>query len=158
MQRVLCFIVVSFLLCLQCAFAIEPKDQLAIDKVVQRWTHAWNRDAGVGLGKLYSDDADFVNIFGMHFHGGSEIEERHVAILRTFLQGSLFSVVDMQFREVSPGLVIALVHWKLDGFYRPNQDRSSSGEIRYGRFTHVFIKREGKWEITATQNTLLPDQ
>lgn len=146
---------IFFLLLFQSSFTIEPADQSAIINVVQKWSNAWNHGAGTGIGDLYSENADFVNIFGLHFRGRAEIEARHVKILQTFLQGSTFSVTDTQLREVHPDLVIGVICWKVDGFHIPGQDMNTPGETRHGTFTHVFINRESGWEITATHNALM---
>lgn len=140
-----------------CVFALEQADQAAIQGIIQSYTDAWNQQAGKGFADHFAEDADFVNIFGMHFSSRSEIEERHIKILQTFHKDSKLKISDVQFREVQPGLVIAVIHWVLDGFRYPGSDISKPGETRKGIFTQVFINLGKKWEITASQNTLIPN-
>ena len=139
-----------------CAFlgALEEADQSAILAVINSYTHAWNQKAGKGFGDGFTEDADFVNVFGMHFKGKAEIEDRHLQILQTFLKGSSLKIMDTKVREAKPGVAIALVHWSLDGYCNPFCDKPS--EVREGLFTHVFIKVNNEWKITASQNTRMP--
>lgn len=137
-------------------FALESEDKNSIEQVVKDYTYAWNFQAGRGFADNFSEDADFVNIFGMAFSGKKEIEERHILILDTFLKGSVFEVTGLKLREISQDMVVALVYWKLDGFRERGSDLNAPGEIRYGIFSHTFVKNDDDWEITVCQNTLMP--
>ena len=136
-------------------FALEPQDQKSIEEVVHGYVCAWNEHEGVGFGNGFTEDADFVNIIGLTFKGRAEIEDRHIKILRGFLKGSTFKVLKMDVREVQPNVVIAHVSWQVDGFRNPGSDATSPGITQDGIFTHVFIKHGEKWEIIASQNTLI---
>jgi uncharacterized protein (TIGR02246 family) len=129
-------------------FAFEQDE---IESIIQDYTHAWNLHEGRGFGANFTEDADFVNIFGDHFSGKDEIEKRHVAILQTFLKGSILEILDTRLREVQPGLVIALVRWKIQNPVSLKLDN------REGIFTQVFIQSSSTWQITASQNTLIPN-
>lgn len=134
-------------------FALEPNDENQIHQIIENYTDSWNNRGGVGFGDGFSSDADFVNIFGMKFTGRAEIEKRHIDIIQGIFKDSVFTVEKTHFREVQPGLVVANVYWALDGFRFPNSEHK---EVREGVFTHIFILNNGKWEITASQNTMMP--
>ncbi len=130
------------------AFALEKTDQEAIEKVIADYTYAWNEQGCKGFAEGFAQDADFVNIFGMKFSGKEEIEARHIHILQTVLKDSKMEILKTNLREAQEGLVIATVYWRVKGF--------KVGEaIREGIFTQVFVQQGGKWEITASQNTLI---
>lgn len=133
-------------------FALDINDHKTINQIIEHFTSAWNDRAGQGSADYYSADADFVNIFGMAFTGKREIEERHIQIHESFLRGSIFEVTDLRLREAKPGVVIAHVYWKVNNIHKPGKDPIN--EIMKGIFTHVLLKND-KWEITATQNTLI---
>lgn len=136
-------------------FALDPSDHQTIHHMIEHFTNAWNYHEGQGSADYYAQDADFVNIFGMAFSGKQEIETRHIKIHETFLKGSAFEVVDLKLREATPHVVIAHVYWKVSNIQRPGKDPHNG--IMKGVFTHVFLKNHDKWEITATQNTLIPN-
>lgn len=150
------FVILTLLALSSTLSALDQQDRLSIQEVIKGYVASWNERAGVGFGEGFTEDADFVNIMGMCFKGREEIEIRHMIILKTFLKDSKMEILDTQLREAQPGLVIALVKWKVDHFRTPGTDLNQPGVIREGVFTHVFIKPDKKWEITATQNTLIP--
>jgi uncharacterized protein (TIGR02246 family) len=145
------------LLYLNVASALDSADRDTIQDIIKGYTIAWNDHAGKGFGEGFAVDADFVNIFGMHFSGKEEIEIRHIKILQAFLKDSKMQILNTTLREVQPGLVIGVVKWKVEGFRQPGSDMSLPGISREGIFTQVFVKREHQWEITASQNTLIPN-
>ena len=134
---------------------VNEEDQTSIEAMIQDYTEAWNLHAGKGFANHFTDDADFVNIFGMIFKGKKEIEMRHRKILETIMKDSKLEIIDLKLREAQPGVMIALVHWKLDGFRLPGSDLLLAGDVREGIFTHALIQEDKKWKITATQNTLI---
>lgn len=138
------------------AFALQPSDQADIERIIQSHANSWNLRQCQGFSDGYANDATFVNIFGMKLVGKEEIELRHLQILQGFLKNSRYEILDISYREVQPGLVIVSERWKLEGFRTPKMDPSNPGETREGIFTHVFVQHEGKWEITASQNTIKP--
>jgi len=134
-----------FVLSFTSLFALDTSDRMAIDKIVEHLTHAWNECEGKGFADYYTQDADFVNIFGTAFVGKQEIENRHVKILATIFKGSQFEVLETRLREVKPDVVIGQVYWEVTNAPKPMR----------GIFTHTFVKNNGDWEITSTQNTLI---
>jgi uncharacterized protein (TIGR02246 family) len=141
---------------LNAAFALEKADQSAIQQAIQSYTDSWNLRGGKGFADAFAENADFVNIFGMKFSGKEEIENRHIKIIQTFFKDSKLEILDTQLREVQPGLVIATVYWRLNGFRTPDADTNKPGEARNGVYTQVFINSGSRWEITASQNTMMP--
>lgn len=144
-----------FLILMHTLAAIDNADRSKMEAVINGYIRAWNEYEGHGFADGYTDDADFVNIYGMHFTSKTEIEERHIRILQTFLKGSIFTALSTHFREVEPDLVLAFVHWSVEGF-RSRNAPNGPGETREGIFTHVFVKQNNEWKITAAQNTLMP--
>lgn len=135
-------------------YSLEPSEHWAILEVIKGYSDAWNEHECRGFANGFTEDADFVNLFGMHFSGKDEIEKRHVQIMQTFLKGSKLEIISTKLREVYPGLVVALVHWKLTGHSDARFENPL--DIREGLFTQIFINTHNKWEITASQNTLIP--
>lgn len=133
-------------------FSPDKNDRQAINQIIDHFTSAWNH-SGKGFADYYSEDADFVNIFGKAFSGQQEIEERHINIHESFLKGSIFEVTDLKLREVKPGVVIAHVYWTVSNIQKPGKDHLN--KIMKGIFTHVLLKNHDNWEITASQNTLI---
>lgn len=137
----------------QGAFSLEKADSYVIHTIIEDYTDAWNLYDCHGFADNFAENADFVNIYGMHFSGKAQIEERHVKIMQGFLKGSKLTILDYKLREARPGVVVALINWKLDGFRDRNSDQT---QTREGIFTQIFVKNDRWWEITSSQNTLKP--
>lgn len=57
-----------------CARAQSPADEGAVRAVANSWSDAWNRHDMALLAKLFTEDADFVNVGGRHWKGREQIE------------------------------------------------------------------------------------
>lgn len=152
MNRILLFLFTTLLA--THAIGIPPADQRAIEGVIHRYTTAWNKHGGKGFSGDWTEQADFINIFGMHFSGKQAIEERHITILNSFLKGTELGIADIQLRQERKDLVIAKVYWTLDHYTKPNPDAPN---ISRGVFLQTFVKEDDRWKIAATQNTLITD-
>src|SRR5690348_13572087 len=53
-----------------------------------RLESAWNSGDGAGFSAAFADDADFVNVMGMHARGREAIAHGHAEIFRTIYAGS----------------------------------------------------------------------
>lgn len=138
-------------------YSLSQQDHAAVQTIINHQFETWNHSACVGFADGYTEDADFVNIFGMHLKGKAEVEDRHQKILQTLYKDSFFEPLDIKLREVNPGLVIGIVKWRLHGFRsRDPKTWDKPGEVREGVFTHVFVKLENEWKLTASQNTVIP--
>ncbi len=142
---------------------ILEDDRSDIAGVIERYTTSWNGRHGEKFGVDFTEDADFVNIYGMHFKGRTEIEARHVAILTRFLSGSRLQIGVVTLREAQPGTIIAHVPWTIDGYREPSEgstavDARTAGVQRKGLFTQVFIRRDARWMITASHNVMEPSR
>lgn len=136
-------------------FSLSEEDRFEINTVIQGLSDSWNTQGCEGFGNAFTEDADFISLFGKHIVGNKEIENLHVKVAKFFLSGSNLQILDTQLREVQPGLVIAIVRWRADGFHNPGPDLSKLTETREGIFTKVFVKIDNRWQITASQNTLI---
>ncbi len=147
------FLSIFFILCsFGRSFALDPIVEDEIVEIIYEYADAWNNNSGRGFADNFAQDSDFINIFGMHFHGKDAIQNRHNMIHDTFLQNSSFAISNIEIREVNANLVMAFVRWEVEGFQRPGADECE--ETIRGIFSHVFINDNGSWEITSTQNTL----
>jgi uncharacterized protein (TIGR02246 family) len=151
-----CLLMATIAYSLNSAFALEPSEVTAIQEIIHAYTDSWNQRDCQGFGDHFTEDADWVNVFGMLFSGRAEIEDRHVKIMQSFQKGSKLEILDTKLREVQPGLVIGLIHWRLhQGFASTDSEITKPKETREGHFMQVFINSDKKWEITASSNTLI---
>ena len=139
-----------------------PNDNQDVQKVVEGFATAWNNHDMEAFGNLFSPDADFVNVTGIHMKGRDEIQSHHAwshgAIPESthvpqtepknygiFKNSTMkFDIADVRFL----GNDVALVHvnWQLSGDARSSTPRS-------GIFLFVLNRGKQGWEIATAQNT-----
>jgi uncharacterized protein (TIGR02246 family) len=122
-----------------------------IRDVVRQWERAWNAGDMTAAAALFSDDADFVNVAGSHWHGRERIETEHAALHQTNLKGSVFTPLDVGVQRIGPG--VALVH--IQRVLRGDRDRDGTPrQPRWGVLSWVLLRDvEGRWRIRSAQNT-----
>ena len=95
----------------------EVKGQIA--SIVQTLADSWNSHDMDLYAAQFADDADFVNVLGMHWHGRPEIAARHAEVHRTIFRNSKLRVLDHSVRPLAPDIVLALITWEMTGHETP---------------------------------------
>ncbi len=119
---------------------MQPEDEQMIRQVVERWGDAWNRHDMTLMAELVSDDADFVNVWGMHWHGRAQIEREHADRHKTQFKDSVWTTRDVGLQLLRPDVALVHLRWEM-----------SVG--REGLFTWVMTKEPAGWRIRAAHNT-----
>ena len=125
--------------------------KVQIESVINNLVDSWNRHDMAMYGAQFADDADFVNVLGMHWHGRSAIEEQHAVVHRTIFRDSILKVLDYSLRPLAPDAILALIRWEMTGHQTPPGVRFE--KVRHGIITGIFVEREERWVIGAFQNT-----
>lgn len=117
----------------------------------QQAEQAWNRADGAAFGALFAHDSEFVDIRGVHHRGDVVIGRGHQAIFDSIYAGSTVRYEVDGARSVAPSAIVAGVTATLDAPAGPLQG------VNHSRLTAVIVEREGRWVITAFQNTLVAE-
>jgi uncharacterized protein (TIGR02246 family) len=128
----------------------DQTDQIAIERIVTAFIDAWNRHDMKALAALFAEDADFVNVIGLHWRGRAEIEKNHVAIHQTRMKNSQLRTTALSQRFLRPDVALAHATWQLQG------DTGVDGKAaapRRGILMAVVVKQGKGWTIAAAQNT-----
>lgn len=129
----------------------EPSkaDDLAIRAVVKSIEEAWNAHDMQAYGSLFADDAQWVNVVGMHWRGKADIVKAHVAYHETIFKKHHIKTDKVEVRSIGDGFAIAVVTTTNDAFTTP------SGQIvpkQQNRQTYVLARRSGSWKIVHGHN------
>jgi uncharacterized protein (TIGR02246 family) len=125
--------------------------QVKIFSIVKALSDSWNSHDMAEYAAQFTEDADFVNVVGMHWRGRAEIEARHIDIHRTIFRNSRLQTLGTSLRPLAHGVVLAHIHWEMTGHEAPPGVPLSA--VRRGVITGVFVERNGQWLISAFQNT-----
>jgi len=121
------------------------------DEIARRFQDAWNAHDMPALGRLFHDDASFVNRFGHYVRGVEEIVALHTPIHETIYSDSRLEneVIDI----VSIGDGAAVVHfWSrlTAGAAHP-----AGPHIVDTLILAVLTRRDDAWRVTALENVTL---
>lgn len=119
--------------------------------ITQAMQDAWNAADGEAFTASFSDDADFVNVFGMHVRGREEIRRGHEFILKGPYAGSTNRYVLESVRLLRPDVALAHVNATLQIPAGP-----MAGEHQ-ARYSMVLTHADGRWRIDNFHNTFVRD-
>lgn len=116
-------------------------------EVADGFARAWNQHDMEALGRLFHDDADFVNVVGLEMRGRESIQRNHAVVHAGAYANSTLRVAVDDSREIAPGVIVAHLHSQLEG------DERAPGQTRHTLMTLVIEQRAGQWRIVAAHNT-----
>ncbi|XYH98511.1 YybH family protein [Sorangium sp. So ce1128] len=133
------------------AAAPDAREQQALgEQLAGAFCDAWNRHDMDAFAALQAEDADFVNIFGMWWHGRAEIRKNHVGIHETVFRQSRLTSVRVETRFVTPEIAVVRWAWELTGVLTP--DGQPVPDMQ-GILVHVARREGNRLQIVTTQNT-----
>ena len=119
--------------------------------VVSSLAESWNRHDMTAFAAAFSENADFVNVVGMHWRGRQEIEAKHATVHRTIFRNSNLHILDIAVRSLGPDIALAHVWTQLKG--AESLPGRNVPETRHALMTCVLVKEADRWLITAAHNT-----
>ena len=135
------------------AQTLSKPDETAIRTIVMAVPEALNQKDMKMYADLFADDADWINVVGMHWRGKAAVVKAHEVYLKTIFRDGGMSTRDMTIRAVTPDVAIAVVTQDdKGGGILPDGSKNPPGS---GRLTYVLVKRRGKWKITHGHNTVI---
>jgi uncharacterized protein (TIGR02246 family) len=140
-----------------------PNDAADVRNVVASFATTWNRHDMDAFGKLFAQDADFVNVQGHLSTGRQSIQAQHAyshGVIPADSDGfseknrpyhGIFKNSTMKFEQIDVrflrnDVAVAHVNWELLGDARTQNPRN-------GVFTFVLTRESVGWLIAAAQNT-----
>ena len=124
-------------------------DEQAIRNVVQQAIDGWIAGDGNAYASVFEEDADYVTFGGTHVQGRSNIANEHQQLFDTFLRGSRVQLEITQLRFLSPDIAVA----HAVGGIMDDPGQTDLDPTRRSIQTLILRKREGRWQISATQIT-----
>ena len=120
-------------------------NEAQVSAVVDEFEAAWNAHDMRRFAACFADDADFVNVAGVWWHGREVIEEKHVAAHAEGLKHSTMRIQLAALKQIGRGIAVAHATWRLD--------RSDTGATRSGVMSWTVRDRNGTIEIVSAHNT-----
>lgn len=135
--------------------SLSAEDDRAIRKVLVDYDVAWNTHNMKALDKVFREDAEFINVVGMHWRGQAHIIAAHAAYHETIFKNNVMKTDAIVLRPLGADVVIAVVTQTQDAFTTP------SGQVvpkHQNRPSYVFTKAGGDWRIAHGQNVRIDSE
>jgi len=129
----------------------SASDEAAIKSLILAVPEAMNHKDWKAYGDLFAEDADWINVVGMFWHGKENVVKAHAAYASTVFRNGGFTYSDMSIREVAPSVVVVVVtEHSVEQVAPDGVTKLPPGQ---GRLSFVVVKRNGEWKITLGHNT-----
>ena len=128
--------------------SVEDKKEIAA--ALDGFEDAWAKRDMAAFRAMLTEDCDWVNIVGMHWHGRDEVTEMHHILLEGRYKGVNLHTLSRDESEIAPGVALVVTKSQLDAFTTPD-GLVVKGLQNMG--LTVLVKREGKWLIRASENS-----
>jgi len=129
----------------------RSSDQTSLERLVEDLEAAWNAADGAAFAEAFTDDADFVNVYGMHVRGKTGIAAGHHFIFTTIYKDSKVEYHVVSTRDLAPG--VALVH----GSAKLNVPAGPMAGRHEAMWTGVATRLDDGWKLTAFHNTFVKE-
>jgi uncharacterized protein (TIGR02246 family) len=128
--------------------AAAAADEAVIRAIYQQLMDGWNAGSGDAFAASFEEDGDLVGFDGTHFKGRQEIALFHQHLFDMFLKGSrlLGKVRSVRFLTSDVAVMHAVGGTVMAGQTDLESERNSVQTL-------VGVRRNGKWSLTAFQNT-----
>jgi uncharacterized protein (TIGR02246 family) len=128
----------------------ENADESAVRNVVAEYTVSWNHHDTAAVGRLFTENCDYVNISGIHLKGVQEIVQRQAELFHNRLKTAVRRLTGAEVRFSTPEVALVHATWDVTG---PSRPTGEAVPVLKEITTMTMVKTDGKWLITAFQDT-----
>jgi len=133
----------------------NPKDSIAIRKVINEFNDAWTVKDPVRYAAVFASDADWENAFGGHLRGRDSIQNTYQKLMSQFSTAEE-TITRIEVFCMSSDFALVDIYQTVDG-----QKLPKSGRIiptRHLRMSDIYQKINGKWQIKVHRVTDLRER
>jgi uncharacterized protein (TIGR02246 family) len=128
----------------------ENDDESAVRDVLAEYIVSWNRHDTAAVGRLFTENCDYVNIAGVHWKGVQEVLQQQAELFQNRLKTAVRTLTGAEVRFSTPDVAVVHATWDVTGWNRP---AGEAVPVLKEITTVVMVKTDGKWLITAFQDT-----
>jgi len=133
---------------------LEPPAAAQLQGIVNSMEEAWNRHDLKAYAALFEEDADFVNVVGMHWKGRGEIEAAHIRLHETIFRDTAIRALNFGVRMLTAEIALCHVTWEMKGAH--SLENLPMQQVRRGVMSLILRpapKSEHGWLIANLHNT-----
>ena len=130
-------------------FAQNKTDEQAIKNQMTAFFTSWNNHNFNDMKNYTTDDVDWVNVVGMWWKGRKEVQFAHEDYHKTMFKNIPLEQKQSTIRFITPDVAVVHMVSYYGEFTTPDGRKSGNTD---DMATLVFVKKNGKWLITAGEN------
>jgi len=128
----------------------ENDDESAVRNVLAEYAVAWNGHDMAAFGRLFTENCDYVNVADVHWKGVHEIVQRQSELFQNRLKTAVRTLTGVEVRFQTSDVALVHATWDVTGRSRPTGE---AVPVLKEITTMTMVKTNGKWLITAFQDT-----
>jgi uncharacterized protein (TIGR02246 family) len=132
----------------------RSKDEAAIQQTIDRFGASWAKADFRDMSEYLTPDCHWINVVGMHWRNGKEVQFAHQAFATKMLKGVAAQPVESILKFVTNDVAIMYLRTHIGAFYPPdgvNRGVNKQGD-KDNLATFVLVKQQNTWRITSAQN------
>ncbi|WP_375258899.1 SgcJ/EcaC family oxidoreductase [Citreimonas sp.] len=111
---------------------------------------AWATRQGAAIAALFTEDADFVNVTGLWWHGRDAIAKPHDYALKSFFADTTLRIGRAETRYIGTDVAVVRARLHLRGQRAPDGGKARD---RQTIITAILQRRPDGWLAVSAQNT-----
>ena len=131
------------------AATLSQVDDQGIRKTVLGIEESWNTHDMKAFARLLREDAEWINVVGMHWHGRDAVVKAHAIFHELMFKDCRIKTDAVEIRELDGGHAIAVVTTTQDSYTTPNGHVMPKGQTKQ---SYVLAKEPEGWKIVHAQN------
>jgi uncharacterized protein (TIGR02246 family) len=132
--------------------SLSAEAESEVLKVIAEFAATWNRHDMDAMHDLCTDDAEWINIVGMHWRGKAAVYKGHDALHKTTFADTEMTIEDVKARAIAPGVVCAVAGMTFGAHVDPT-GREEVGMETMG--TYLLLDTGDSWKIVHFHNTVI---
>jgi uncharacterized protein (TIGR02246 family) len=132
--------------------AVSREDEQAIRRIIAGIEESWNSHDMEAYGKLFREDAHWVNVVGMHWRGRDAVMAAHAAYHATIFKNHQLKTDAVEIRSIGDGYAIAVVTTTNDAFTTPD---GTTLPQRQNLLSYMLAKDAEGWKIVHGHNVVV---
>ncbi len=124
--------------------------EIGPEDLLHRFAACWNAGNAEGLGALFAEDADFVNVVGLWWHRRRDITRAHGYAFKRYFKHAKLSLEETRVKFLRGDVATVHGRWRLVGQTGPD---GAPAAPRQGIMMMVVEQTDDGWRAVAAQNT-----
>jgi uncharacterized protein (TIGR02246 family) len=136
------------LLSFSSASALAAGDEEAIQKRLDEFEAAWNKDDAKAMAALWAPDGDLINPFGRLAKGRAEVEKLFTDEHTSFMKNTTYNVKTSSVRLIGSDTAVLDFDSGITGMKGPDGSDLPTFEHHV---TMVLVKKDGTWWVVSAR-------